>query len=292
MAEAGRVPSNAIAEEEHGPYDDATGTGHWDRRAALPYQNPPTAEGHGTNRFSFTSTVAKMVEKRAAEHEELPSKRPKVEVGSAIAHAAEAETEQERAVGITAYVSPSKPSFQCVVKQRYTDFLVNEILPSGAVLHLTELPGFEPKRQKDAPVQQADGDGEQSKPAPDAANGSPVDSTNAKEPASAPEQDQGQTTSEQQDSTAEQQPVTAELSSDDRQALVDIFGDEVTDRIVALYSSVLRNPHKRPRDLPTIRSGVISEKSQRTAAHVAIRRIFASKLQTETMQDEAGVIAV
>lgn len=29
MAEAGRVPSNAIAEEEHGPYDDATGTGDW-----------------------------------------------------------------------------------------------------------------------------------------------------------------------------------------------------------------------------------------------------------------------
>ncbi|KAI7038787.1 hypothetical protein KC352_g46756, partial [Hortaea werneckii] len=151
---------------------------------------------------------------------------------------------------------------------------------------------FEPKRQKDAPVQQADGNGEQSKPAPDAANGSTVDSTIANEPPSAPEQDQGPSALEQRDSTAEQQPVTAELSSDDRQALVNIFGDEVTDRIVALYSSVLRNPHKRPRDLPTIRSGVISEKSQRTAAHVAIRRIFASKLQTETMQDEAGVIAV
>ncbi|RMX87741.1 hypothetical protein D0869_02141 [Hortaea werneckii] len=233
-----------------------------------------------------------MVEKRAAEHEEPPSKRPKVEVGSAIAHAAEAESEQERAVGITAYVSPSKPSFQCVVKQRYTDFLVNEILPTGAVLHLTELPGFEPKRQKDAPVQQADGNGEQSKPASDAANGSTVDSTTANDSTSAPEQDQAQAVSDQQEGTAEQQPVTAELSPDDRQALVDIFGDEVTDRIVGLYSSVLRNPHKRPRDLPTIRSGVISEKSQRTAAHVAIRRVFASKLQTETMQDEAGVIAV
>ncbi|KAI7520493.1 hypothetical protein KC331_g20185, partial [Hortaea werneckii] len=221
-----------------------------------------------------------MVEKRAAEHEEPPSKRPKVEVGSAIAHAAEAESEQERAVGITAYVSPSKPSFQCVVKQRYTDFLVNEILPTGAVLHLTELPGFEPKRQKDAPVQQADGIGEQSKPASDAANGSTVDSTTANDSTSAPEQDQAQAVSDQQEGTAEQQPVTAELSPDDRQALVDIFGDEVTDGIVGLYSSVLRNPHKRPRDLPTIRSGVISEKSQRTAAHVAIRRVFASKLQT------------
>lgn len=41
MAEARRVPSNAIAEEEHGPYDDATG--------ALAYQKPnlrpPTVTG-------------------------------------------------------------------------------------------------------------------------------------------------------------------------------------------------------------------------------------------------------
>lgn len=29
MAEARRVPSNAIAEEEHGPYDDATGALPW-----------------------------------------------------------------------------------------------------------------------------------------------------------------------------------------------------------------------------------------------------------------------
>ncbi|KAI7408398.1 hypothetical protein KC328_g4 [Hortaea werneckii] len=240
------------------------GLAHINAAGALEVQNFCSRFGrYLRHHSSLASAVAKMVEKRAAEHEEPPSKRPKVEAGSAIAHAAEAESEQERAVGITAYVSPSKLSFQCVVKQRYTDFLVNEILPTGAVLHLTELPGFEPKRQKDAPVQQADGNGVDSKPASDAANGSAVDSTVANEPVSAPEQDQGHPASEQQDSIAEQQPVTAELSSDDRQALVDIFGDEVTDRIVALYSSVLRNPHKRPRDLPTIRSGVISENFKR-----------------------------
>jgi tRNA pseudouridine13 synthase len=53
--------------------------------------------------------------------------------------AAAAQAEQERAVGITKYVSPDAPGFSCIVKQRYTDFLVNEIRPTGEVLHLTEL---------------------------------------------------------------------------------------------------------------------------------------------------------
>lgn len=57
-----------------------------------------------------------------------------------ITNAAEAaQREQELAVGITAYVSPEAPGFSCIVKQRYTDFLVNEIDTNGQVLHLTEL---------------------------------------------------------------------------------------------------------------------------------------------------------
>jgi tRNA pseudouridine13 synthase len=57
-----------------------------------------------------------------------------------ITNAAEkAQREQEHAVGITAYVSPEAPGFSCIVKQRYTDFLVNEIATNGQVLHLTEI---------------------------------------------------------------------------------------------------------------------------------------------------------
>src|ERR1700754_4291447 len=50
---------------------------------------------------------------------------------------AEGKEEQERAVGITAFVSPSLQGFTCTIKHRYTDFLVNEILSNGTVLHLT-----------------------------------------------------------------------------------------------------------------------------------------------------------
>lgn len=50
------------------------------------------------------------------------------------AHAA-----KEAEVGITDYVSTVSPGFEGIVKKRYTDFLVNEILPNGRVVHLQNL---------------------------------------------------------------------------------------------------------------------------------------------------------
>ena len=48
----------------------------------------------------------------------------------------DAQTQKELDVGITDYVSPHTPAFSGILKKRYTDFLVNEILPNGEVLHL------------------------------------------------------------------------------------------------------------------------------------------------------------
>ncbi|KAH7321647.1 pseudouridine synthase [Rhexocercosporidium sp. MPI-PUGE-AT-0058] len=47
------------------------------------------------------------------------------------------QPEKEIAVGITHFVNSENPGFQGVLKQRYTDFLVNEIMPDGTVAHLT-----------------------------------------------------------------------------------------------------------------------------------------------------------
>jgi hypothetical protein len=47
-----------------------------------------------------------------------------------------AQTQKELDVGIADYVSPHARAFSGVLKKRYTDFLVNEILPNGEVLHL------------------------------------------------------------------------------------------------------------------------------------------------------------
>jgi tRNA pseudouridine13 synthase len=48
------------------------------------------------------------------------------------------EAKKEIRSGITAFISPGLPGFSGVLKQRYTDFLVNEVLMSGEVLHLED----------------------------------------------------------------------------------------------------------------------------------------------------------
>ncbi|KAL9028187.1 MAG: hypothetical protein Q9196_003411 [Gyalolechia fulgens] len=47
--------------------------------------------------------------------------------------------DKEAQCGIAEYVNPHLPGFQGVLKKRYTDFLVNEILPNGKVIHLENL---------------------------------------------------------------------------------------------------------------------------------------------------------
>jgi tRNA pseudouridine13 synthase len=59
------------------------------------------------------------------------------------------DSQKEIRAGITAFVSPDLPGFSGVLKQRYTDFLVNEILPSGEVLHLVDTVGAQGYKKED-----------------------------------------------------------------------------------------------------------------------------------------------
>ena len=62
---------------------------------------------------------------------------------------------KELRAGIIAYVSPSTKGFSGTLKQRYTDFQVNEILPDGRVLHLEsdDLPKADVIESSDAAVE-------------------------------------------------------------------------------------------------------------------------------------------
>ncbi|KAI9337144.1 pseudouridine synthase [Zopfochytrium polystomum] len=46
----------------------------------------------------------------------------------------------EEDVGITTFIDPTLPSFKGIIKHRYSDFLVNEIDPSGKILRLEKAP--------------------------------------------------------------------------------------------------------------------------------------------------------
>ncbi|KAK4691390.1 tRNA pseudouridine13 synthase, partial [Lecanoromycetidae sp. Uapishka_2] len=57
--------------------------------------------------------------------------------------------DKEAACGITEFVSPDLQGFTGFLKKRYTDFLVNEILPSGQVIHLDNLKAPKPAKKQE-----------------------------------------------------------------------------------------------------------------------------------------------
>ncbi|SPO28467.1 related to PUS7 - Pseudouridine synthase [Ustilago trichophora] len=70
------------------------------------------------------------------------AKRVKLDNGDVALSKEDAEVETrmtEARAGITAYVDPSLAGFQGIIKQRFTDFMVNEIDLSGAVCRLSSL---------------------------------------------------------------------------------------------------------------------------------------------------------
>lgn len=216
---------------------------------------------------------------------------------------AEKYQQQERAAGITAFVSDVS-GFQCTIKQRYTDFLVNEILPDGTVQHLlNDNADKKTKIASDSGLNGiSDGSSQTSvkrKQRDDETATTDELSDQAKRPKLAPGSatDGGESSvsngDNQTTTLAEQkEQIIANISNSDKTTLRTIFGEETASKVLNLYASVITHPNKKPREQPTIHSQVIPEKSTRTEAHVAVRKIFSSKLSTETMQDLPGVIAV
>ena len=207
-------------------------------------------------------------------------------------HTEEGQALQERAVGITAYVSPDAPGFSGILKQRYTDFLVNEIVPSGQVLHLTDIAG-PPDNRKSRQQQRRDGNengGEadagaeagRKRQAEDAATEQESKRVKVEEKTDAPAA---------KDAATEAQPAP-EVSDEDKATLASIFGSPTTDAILKLYADVHAYPKRKPREHTTLESELIPEKSKRTEAHVAIRRIFNSRLETAMLQEKPGALSI
>lgn len=204
-----------------------------------------------------------------------------------------AQQEQERAVGITAYVSPEAPGFSCIVKQRYTDFLVNEILPTGQVLHLTEIAepakklSREQRRANTEAVAQENGETGRKRQAEETEGEQPADGGASKR--QKVEQNAAPSPAEL---AATKKAAVESVIEEDRNTLNSIFGETTAKSIVKLYGDVVAYPYRKPRDHDAVQSEIISDKSKRTQAHVAVRKIFQSKLETLTMQDKPGTISV
>lgn len=197
------------------------------------------------------------------------------------ANGEDAQTLKEVEVGITEYVSRENEGFSGILKKRYvmflskilraqtdvdryTDFLVNEILTTGEVLHLRNIAA--PEQQK-----------EQTKDENKTAESTTADKDTAQKP-----EDEANATEQNADATPEFQ-----LSDEDRNLLDSFFGPEVTRKIVSLHRRAASS-NGRPSELGKISTIIISDRDQRVQVHQAIRRIFNSQLESST--DNEGML--
>lgn len=130
------------------------------------YVRRPTLTSHLSTRSNMSDDreIDVRPAKRArldesAAHTPSTAATPQAAPGSALNAPSQIETdfEKEARAGITEYVCPDNLGFTGILKQRYTDFLVNEIGLDGQVLHLkstqVEKKQKEAKKEEEVPVE-------------------------------------------------------------------------------------------------------------------------------------------
>ncbi|KAK4943497.1 multisubstrate pseudouridine synthase 7 [Elasticomyces elasticus] len=190
---------------------------------------------------------------------------------------------KELEVGITAFIDASRKPFQGILKKRYTDFLVNEILPDGTVLHLQQMNAKSSSRRGEQNTGQS------------MSSGGERSVTREEAPAVAEEtvQDSNQNeegTTNRDPSEAQKGSEPADVADEDRAKLVGYFNEEAVNQLIALYESIRRNPKWKPRDHPTVRTAFTTDRSIRPLIHEDIRRIFSRKIESST--DKEGVLVL
>lgn len=76
------------------------------------------------------------------------------------------------------------------------------------------------------------------------------------------------------------------VSDEDLATLHQIFGEAITIAILRLHAAVLKHPLRKAREFTAVKSDPMDDKTKRTSAHQAIRRIFSSRLDSVTESDE------
>ncbi|KFZ07994.1 hypothetical protein V502_09614, partial [Pseudogymnoascus sp. VKM F-4520 (FW-2644)] len=232
-----------------------------------------------------STTAAPSIDSSAAH----PSVKEDMEKSKIAELTSKASHSREREVGILRWVNEENVGFEGVLKQRYTDFLVNEITPDGKVIHLTNL--YPPKQNKQ----------QQAKPAQPPAPQEPVKAVQPVESVPAPTttaatevvQAPAPTVAEPpKTSTAAATPANAAATADsfaltpeDEVLLDNYFGADVREQIVKMYKKILAKPNEKAATYGSVTSEPILDRELRTKLHHDMRRIFDSRLETNTDKD-------
>ncbi|ODQ67258.1 tRNA pseudouridine synthase D [Nadsonia fulvescens var. elongata DSM 6958] len=167
----------------------------------------------------------------------------------------------ETDVGITEYISADLPGFKGILKQRYTDFLVNEVSLDGTVLHLVEpapVPVSDKKnRRREKRAEEREGDKDEEKD----------EKKEEKSEDTEPKNEEANNSEKKID-----EKPTFVLSENDKDRLAKYLDVEDIDKIMNLFINGSNMQTKKS----------FEEKDDRTALHQLIREIFNSKFETKT----------
>ncbi|KAF1343817.1 pseudouridine synthase [Delphinella strobiligena] len=193
-----------------------------------------------------------------------------------------AQSEQERNAGITVWATDA-PGFAGIVKKRYTDFLVNEILPNRQVLHLVDI--AKPEKKAQQPHQKKEKKGQKAAAAVGQAGEGAVQEASVDKKA-----ENGDSTDPDAKLKNIQDAAIAAIPEADIKILQNIFGEKTVKDMCAIYGKVCAKPDRKARDFHSVQSEIIIDKQKRTDAHIATRRIFSGYIETMTGDDNSILI--
>ncbi|KAF1950097.1 tRNA pseudouridine synthase D [Byssothecium circinans] len=211
---------------------------------------------------------------------------------------------REVRAGIAEYVCPGNLGFRGVLKQRYTDFMVNEIGVDGRVVRLERLgvgkegrDGVGKEESDGGKMREKDGETKERK-----SNVGMAEEDGKKKMLLVEEDGEGlvpigqdkkveaeiEGAGPKDDKKAEGKPeAEAPLSEEDQTTLHSIFGEQTTKEVISLVRSIRRHDHKKAKDFKAVIAPPITDKEIRTQAHRSLRRIFPNLLESSMEADQS-----
>ncbi|PVH96699.1 tRNA pseudouridine synthase D [Periconia macrospinosa] len=216
------------------------------------------------------------------------------------------DLEREIRAGITEYVCAENAGFRGVLKQRYTDFLVNEIGLDGEVVRLTVV-GVE--EEKDKAPKKEEGRGEKEKTNKEGKKNEGkvaehqekvtlvVEDGNEAAPVKQPKkieirieddvEENGTEKAEVKEENGEEAAGDTQLSEEDLATLHSIFGEQTTKEILSLVQAIRKHDHKKAKDFKAVIVPPITDKDIRTQAHRSLRNMFPNLLESGMEADQS-----